>query len=419
MEPLYEQDLSLCLQTPERSRLFEAYLHKATTPLAALRTQHQQQDLALGRLLKTEDHTQKALQDWGALTRKWMGAPPHHLLLVGMGGAILGAKALFGAQPTPTQVDFLEDPDSLPLILERCDPEAVRILCVSKSGDTIETLMQACLLFEWCADPSKQCLVITAPHQNPLRQLAQSAGVQVVPHDPDLSGRYSVFSAAALVPALAMGLSVPELCQAAGETLDSFLAKAPQDVAPACGAALLAALIQEEGLQATALMAYGHELQGLAAWYRQLICESLGKNGQGLSCLAGPAPADQHSVLQLYLEGPRDKLVTVIPTQTPPGQERIHPTWAQAVGMDFLAHRTLADLTVAQQKATVHTLAHSGCAVRCLRPRHKGPRALAALMMHFMVETVLLGSLLGVDPYTNPGVDAGKTLALTTLRSTS
>ena len=405
MNPFYHQDLSFCL-TPTRKKAFGRYLQNVTVPNS------------LKNLVEEEDSWKTLIKDW------------RHVLVVGMGGAILGAKALAGAnlsESNTIHVDFLENPENLFLVLERCPSKGLGIICVSKSGKTIETLIQACFLFEWCTQQGiclqKHCLVITGSHHSPLRALACSAGVTILDH-PDVSGRYSVFTAAGLVPALAMGFPIKRFCAAARKILRPLFADNSLKKIPAVqGAALIAALMEEENFNATALMVYGSWLEGLVGWYRQLVCESLGKQGRGLSCLGGQAPQDQHSVLQLYLEGPRDKLITVIPTPTststgPNQEEGVSAHWAQAAGVDFLEDRTVSDLTQAQQEAILQTLAQSGCAVRCLRPHGRTPEVLGAVMMHFMIETCFVGHFLGINPFNNPGVDAGKTLVMSRLKGT-
>ncbi|MBM3517701.1 MAG: glucose-6-phosphate isomerase, partial [Alphaproteobacteria bacterium] len=157
------------------------------------------------------------------------------------------------------------------------------------------------------------------------------------------------------------------------------------------------------------LMPYADRLRTLGLWYCQLWAESLGKGGRGTTPLAARGPADQHSLLQLFLDGPADKWFTVVIADTASDGPRVPATLADAVGLGHLGGRTIGDVVAAQAAATVETLIARGRPTRVLRIDAPRAETLGALFMHFMLETIIAGHLLAVNPFDQPAVEEGKT----------
>jgi glucose-6-phosphate isomerase len=182
-------------------------------------------------------------------------------------------------------------------------------------------------------------------------------------------------------------------------------------VPAACGAALHHALASEGRLRGTVLWAYADKLATLSGWWRQLWAESLGKNGKGSTPIGAVGPVDQHSQLQLFRDGPGDLLFTILSTDTK-GKGLVTPVErSNALGLQYLAGRAMGDLVAAEVRATAQTLSRNKRAVRQLHVPKIDERSMGALMMHFMLETILMGRLMGVDPFDQPGVEEGKVLA--------
>ena len=186
--------------------------------------------------------------------------------------------------------------------------------------------------------------------------------------------------------------------------------KPPAEVPAAVGAALAAALAAEQdhrgddGLRRPAASAS-------RSWYVQLWAESLGKDGKGTTPIGALGPVDQHSQLQLYIAGPRDKLFTVV-TVAPAGRgPRMTADLAKLAGEPDFAGKTIGDLVAAQGRATAETLAKNGCPVRTIHLERSTSASLGELLMHFMLETIIAARLLGVDPFDQPAVEEGKVLA--------
>jgi glucose-6-phosphate isomerase len=180
--------------------------------------------------------------------------------------------------------------------------------------------------------------------------------------------------------------------------------------APAIGAAVAIGLAKERGVRATVMLPYADRLSRFAAWYVQLWGESLGKNGEGTTPVAALGPVDQHSQLQLYLDGAPQHLITVIRETCAGRGPRVAADLAKLAHADYLAGHAAGDLVAAQQRAIPEALMAKGRPVRTIDVEVLDEAALGALMMHFMLETILAAHLLGVDPFDQPAVESGKML---------
>ena len=206
------------------------------------------------------------------------------------------------------------------------------------------------------------------------------------------------------------GLDIGAIRAGAADALAPVLAgKPPAEVPAAVGAALAVALAPTKPI--TVLMAYSDRLALMTRWYVQLWAESLGKDGKGTTPIGALGPVDQHSQLQLYIAGPRDKLFTVV-TGTPAGEgPRMTAELSKLGGEPDFTGKTIGDLVAAQGRATAETLAKNGCPVRTIHLPQVDERHLGELLMHFMLETIIAAHLLGVDPFDQPAVEEGKVLA--------
>ena len=241
-----------------------------------------------------------------------------------------------------------------------------------------------------------------------LRVLCDEYKIAMLEHDPGVGGRFSVLTNVGLLPAAALGLDIDAIRDGAAAALKPILDKrAPGDVPAAVGAALSVAI----GKPIAVMMAYADRLERFTRWYVQLWAESLGKDGKGTTPIAARGPVDQHSQLQLFIAGPRDKLFTVITTGTAGRGPRIEAELAKLAGEPDFAGKTMGDLVAAQGRATAETLAKNGCPVRTMHVDKLDETSLGELLMHFMLETIIAAHLLGVDPFDQPAVEEGKILA--------
>ena len=348
------------------------------------------------------------------------------LVVLGTGGSSLGGQTLAAlkAHPVPPAtrnwLHFADniDPHDYGVLIDGLDLANTLFIVISKSGSTAETLTQFLIALDAVKsavgeDAMRGCFVlITEPGDNPLRRLATRWNLPVFDHDPALGGRYAALSFVGLLPAMFAGVDAASVRAGAGQALDLALsADDPADCPPAVGAALSIALAEERGIGTTVIMPYCDRLGAFAMWYRQLWAESLGKDGKGTTPVRAIGAVDQHSQLQLYLDGPADKLFTVITLDVEGSGRRVEPDLvAKDEALRYLSGRTIGDLFDAEQRATIQTLANKGRPVRVIRLEELDERRLGALMMHFMLETVIAGALLGVDPFDQPAVEQGKIL---------
>jgi glucose-6-phosphate isomerase len=314
------------------------------------------------------------------------------------------------------------DPESFALLLERLPLSTSRFVAISKSGGTGETLMQTIAvisalqaasmgpripdIFLGLSEPSK------AGKANGLRDLLGKFKVPMLDHHTGVGGRFSVLTNVGLLPAAMLGLDVAAIRSGAALALAPVLAKKKAaDVPAALGAALSVAMAETKGKGIAVLMAYADRLERFTRWYVQLWAESLGKDGKGTTPIAALGPVDQHSQLQLFIAGPRDKLFTVITTDRSGLGPRIDKGLAMVAGEPGLGGKTIGDLVAAQGRATAETLAKNGCPVRTLHIPRIDEESMGELLMHFMLETIIAAQLLGVDAFDQPAVEEGKILA--------
>lgn len=342
------------------------------------------------------------------------------VVILGTGGSSLGGRCLsaladagWGPRPGAPRLHFMDnvDPHSFDALFAALDPGRTGLLAISKSGGTTETISQALACFAWLqaagADLPVHAVAIAEDADNPLRRLGARHGVTVLDHDPGVGGRYSVLSVVGMLPALIAGLDATAIRSGAAAVLEATLSAGnPAESQPAVGAALNVALTETRGIGGAILMPYSDRLAPFAQWFRQLWAESLGKDGKGTTPINAVGTVDQHSQLQLYLDGPVDKLVTIVMTEA--GGRPLDTAIASDPALDYLTGRSLGDLLVASQRGTVDALAAAGRPVRVIAIADVDEAALGALMMHFMLETIIAAHLLGVDPFDQPAVEDGK-----------
>ncbi|MGQ0741525.1 MAG: glucose-6-phosphate isomerase [Alphaproteobacteria bacterium] len=337
------------------------------------------------------------------------------IFILGTGGSSLGAQALaglipFGHMATVRLFAFDNlDAKTFADALAVCDPKTTHFLVISKSGSTPETLMQALAAADLVKHHrerhiGERFLVITQPGASPLRRFAEAIGCPVLDHPAGIGGRFSVLTIVGLLPAILMELDV----KAVREGARAALADPGHAIA---GAALHFALSEAGRLRESVLWSYDDRLKTFGVWWRQLWAESLGKNGKGSTPVAALGPVDQHSQLQLFLEGPGGALFTVIAGETG-GKGPVAPKEeAEMLGLTYLAGRTMGDLAAAEARATAETLANRGRPVRRIHVPQINEAAMGALFMHFMLETIIMGRLMRIDPFDQPAVEEGKVLA--------
>lgn len=399
-----------------KRKTFTAKRNAIPGVLESLKAQQDRGDLPILDLPARRDDL-KAIEDTAKVLREGF----RYVAVLGTGGSTLGGQALCAlagrfAQTAP-RLSFLDniDPDTLTQFLETADLAATAFIVISKSGATVETLtqclvcMQAVRAAQGEAALAMQFRFITTPGENPLRTMAQRFGIPVLDHDPKVGGRFAILSSVGLLPAAVLQRDIRALRHGMQEVLQS-LWTARADSAPAQGAALQAAWMAR-GLPVSVLMPYADRLAPLGTWVRQIWAESLGKEGKGSLPVNALGTVDQHSQLQLYLDGPKDKAFTLL---LPEGAGK-GPTLDSGLTGDgalaYLAGHTVGDVMEAHGRATAATLEERGLPVRIIEIDPLDETVLGALIGHFMLETIITAGLLGVNAFDQPAVEDGKVLA--------
>jgi glucose-6-phosphate isomerase len=364
------------------------------------------------------------------------------VVVLGIGGSSLGPHALYSALGRP--LDALRprgpgmprrllfpdnaDPATFAAVLELCAPEKTLWNVVTKSGATAETAAQLLVLYEHLeralgAEKARARLVVTTdPGRGALRRLAQRLGLASFPIAPSVGGRFSVLSPVGLLPAACAGLDVVGLQSGARAMRDRVLAPDLRANPALFLATVLTAHHLDRKRPMVVMMPYADALYDTADWFRQLWAESLGKarHTDGKPAHVGPTPiasrgaTDQHSQLQLYAEGPDDKVfLFVTPTQRPVQLPipRSEPAVAEPEDYGYLAGREMGELLDAELRGTVASLTRRGRPNATLLLDRLHAPALGELLMLFMAATAFAGPLYRVDPFDQPGVEEAKQLA--------
>ena len=404
-------------------------LGRTENALDWLRARHADRGLPLLRLPETRSD----LEPIGNAARQ-LGDKATDIVILGTGGSSLGGQTLtqlagfavpgVDALRAPPRLHFIDnlDANSYGTLLAKLPHATTRYVAISKSGGTAETLMQTIAALSTVQSQGLQnripdiFLGISEPAKagkaNGLRDLLGKFRVPFLDHDPGVGGRYSAFTNVGLLPAAMVGLDIAAVREGAGRTLAPVLAKKPAAQVPAAvGAALSVALAESKQKSINVLMAYCDRLQRFTHWYVQLWAESLGKKGKGSTPLAALGPVDQHSQVQLFIDGPHDKLFTVVTTAGAGLGPRMDGELAKLAGEPGFAGKTIGDLVAAEGRATAETLAKNGCPVRTIHIDKLDEVSLGELMMHFMLETIIAAQLLGIDAFDQPAVEEGKVLA--------
>ena len=326
------------------------------------------------------------------------------VLILGTGGSSLGGQALYAlASQEKPRLHFLDniDPHTFEKLFKTITPKTTGLVAISKSGSTVETLMQLLTCVQ--RGITERVLVVTEPTDNPLRKLANSQGWSCLDHPTNVGGRYSCFSVVGMIPMLLSGLDPYAYRKGAASVLQAHLTASEPS---ALLGAQTAYALKEAGKILSVMMPYSDQLRLLALWYCQLWAESLGKKGKGTTPVAALGTVDQHSQLQLYLDGPKDKFFTLLAPKWEGKGSKIDSTLVPE-----FTHKTMGDLFSAELKATYETLVRNQCPVRLISVDQITEETLGGLMMHFMIETILASYLEEVNAFDQPAVEEGKRLA--------
>ena len=362
-----------------------------------------------------------------------------HLVVLGIGGSALGPKALLNALkprswnertatdrngvPTLTVLENV-DPVTVSQELARLDPRRTLVNVISKSGGTAETLAQYLIVRQWLDAAvgevaARGHLVITTdPVKGALRAIAIAEGITAFDVPPEVGGRFSVLTAVGLVPAAVLEMDVAGLLAGAAAAVASAEAAELRDNAAARYAAWQWQAQASRAANVHIVMPYSDRLKEFAEWYRQLWAESLGKqvDRAGRETFRGPTPVgavgatDQHSQVQLFMEGPFDKTITMIRVLDTVSSLPIPSRPNLGAELAYLPGKTLGALLDAEMQATREALRSQGRMTSTIELDTVDAFHLGQLMMFFQIATGYAGVWYDVNPFDQPGVELGKVL---------
>jgi glucose-6-phosphate isomerase len=357
------------------------------------------------------------------------------VVILGIGGSALGPIALRtalrpsgwnmlsregrGGFPRLQVLDNV-DPETIAALLHRLDLARTLFVVTSKSGGTAETMSQYMIVDDRVSKaglPAAEHFVfVTDPAQGALRPLSRVRGIPAVDIPPNVGGRFSVLTPVGTLPAALIGIDISQLLAGAKEMADRC---ATEDLArnPAGVYTMLQWLADtKHGKTIGVLMPYSDPLRDFAAWFVQLWAESLGKHTpDGASVGSTPLPAlgatDQHSQVQLFMEGPKNKTVTFIAVKDRASDLTIPRSFAEVKELGYLGGHSLGELIDVEQRATAGALAKRGRPNMTIHIDRVDAHHVGGLMMFFGVATAFAGQLYGVDAFNQPGVELGKQFA--------
>lgn len=345
------------------------------------------------------------------------------LIVIGIGGSDLGARTIIQALDAGkgTEVIFLSNPDPEALERFRHMPRAwwkkTAVNVVSKSGGTLETMSIFMFIREQLMRAvgdkkhASAIFVTTDPKDGILFRVATEHGYTIIPHPLNVGGRFSVLSNVGLFPAACAGIRIDRLLKGARDIEAEHRRKGAQSPSAQFAAHHYLAY-KKRGQQIHVLMPYASRLGSFADWYRQIWAESLGKK-RGKAHV-GPTPVaslgsiDQHSQIQLYNEGPNDKVLTFIVPKHYRSKTRVPSMWKKIEGINYIGGTRFEDIMHAEHQGTAKALAKHERPNGTIYIDRISEESLGALFQFYEIATAYMGQLFGIDAYNQPGVEEGK-----------
>lgn len=358
-----------------------------------------------------------------------------YFIHVGIGGSSLGPEMVVSAlKKNQTQFIWINniDPDEIydqlkPLI--NANLKDCLFYFVSKSGGTAETLATLAIISQFLEvkgakqeDFNQYFVFATDPKKSELLNIAKELNIKTLEVPSDVGGRFSVLTPVGYLPAIYAGLNIDLLLQGAKDARADFL-KNNSDNPLVKSAELIFNLYQKKNINQTVLMPYSSKLRNLSFWFTQLWAESLGKkkNTKGETIHSGITPlpsygaTDQHSQLQLFAEGPNDKLFIIIEVENFTRDFELSSS-IKSNNLEKLSGFRLSELLKAELEGTLRSLLDENRNIIKISIKQNDEYHLAQLILFFESLTALMGDYLMIDPFDQPGVEASKIYAFEYLK---
>ena len=327
-----------------------------------------------------------------------------NIVVIGMGGSILGTKSIYSflKKRIKKEVFFFDNLD-LNLSLKYKKIKNLKNSCfiiVSKSGDTLETITNLGAIFSENLLKNK-LIIITEITDNALMAIANKYNAEIIEHKEFIGGRYSVLSETGMFPAALMGLNLMKFKNLKRLINNkNFISSLIQNVASIH-------TLNSKKINNSVILNYDSSLNDLGYWYQQLVAESLGKQGKGINPILSFGPKDHHSLLQLYLDGPKDKFFTFFNSTKRENKLKV----ARDIipnSMGFLINKNLEFIINAQCNATKNIFKLKKIPFRQITFNKKNEDELGEIFTFFVLETILLSRLMNINPFDQPAVEQVK-----------
>ena len=326
------------------------------------------------------------------------------IAIIGMGGSILGIEAIYNFFEIKIKknVYFFDnlDENKISYFKKKENFSKVLFIIISKSGNTIETLSNTFLL-KILKKNSKNVIIISEKKNNELFNLSKKLNLFYIEHRNYIGGRYSVLSEAGVIPAFLMGVNITKLRSKILDCLKEQNKKFLKN-----SSINLVQLINSKKFNNLIFLNYAPNLEKFLYWCQQLIAESLGKAGKGFLPVISNTPKDHHSLLQLYLDGPKDKLFHIFSFESK-SKEIINLNKNLNI-KNFLNNKNLSSIKNAQKNALIKSLLKKKIPLREFKIKRLNEETLGELFSYFIVETVIVGKMLNINPFDQPAVEKVK-----------
>ena len=326
------------------------------------------------------------------------------IALIGMGGSILGSEAIhsFLEKKIKKRVYFFNNlnEDEIFNFKKKTNLSKTLFIIISKSGNTVETLSNTFSL-NIVKKNAKNIIIISEKKNNLLFNLSKKLNLFYIEHKSNIGGRYSVLSEVGIIPAYLMGLNIFKL---RSKILDYFSGNNKKYLKES--SILISSILNSKKNNNLIFLNYCPELEKFLFWCQQLIAESLGKKNKGFLPIISNVPKDHHSMLQLYLDGPKDKIFYIFSSQNN-RKLRINLKYASR-NYNFLNKKTLSSLKNAQKNALIKAFKENKILFREFRIKSIDEEIIGKLFTYFILETIIVGKLCNINPYNQPAVEQVK-----------
>ncbi len=311
--------------------------------------------------------------------------------LIGMGGSILGSEAIYNFLKHKVKKKFTFINNLNPKLVKKREKVKSTNIIISKSGNTLETIINSNLLI------NNKNIFITEKKNNYLRKLADNLKAEIFEHKNYIGGRYSVLSEVGMLPAEIMGLNEKKFKRF------NYLIKNNNFLNQLIFNVESILQFVKQKKYNSIILNYDQSSEKLFKWYQQLVAESLGKKSKGILPVVSNMPMDNHSMLQLYLDGPKNNFFTFFFVKNNKS-DKINSKWLDS-SLNFIRDKSPSEVLYAQKIATENVFYKKKLPFRSFEVVKKNEEALGELFCFFILETILLGRAMNVNPFDQPSVE--------------